>query len=402
MSRYERRSNFALRAALCAVGIFIMLTGVAFSKFTSFDSENETLMAILKFSFPQTAMYVYFLTCYKPKFSVLFFCVTYAALLRNWASNIAKIFSGYFISGWIEFSAETFICAVFITAAYFVFSRRMKNFLVERMDGVYVWLINICTTLEMLLFMALSVIFSDKPIISSAINILNIAVGILLLCFYYAVAKKNYDIEELIISNYAAKTEHKQYEDLKRNADAVNAKWHDLKYYIAAFESSGKINKSEIDELKRITDGYGENISTGNEALNVVLSDKSLLCNQKGIAFQCFADGDSLFFMSELDIFSLFGNMIDNAVEYVSLFDDEEKRYVSLHVKRVSSFLSVSCENYYDGEAKTSWGTTKNNKFSHGFGLGNIRAVAEKYGGQMNVSVKKRVFSVNIALPIPK
>lgn len=332
----------------------------------------------------------------------MFFCGFYASFIRNWAGDISKMISGYaLLSGWGELALKTVICVAFIIVAFFAFARKIKGYIVETMDAVYVWLINLCSSMEMFLFMALSFLFPDNSALSTAIDVVNILVGILFFYFYYVVAKKNYLIREMTIANYAAKAEHKQYEDLKRNADAVNAKWHDLKYYIAAFESSGKMEESDIAGLKKIADGYGENVVTGNETLDLILTDKSRLCSEKDIAFQCFADGSGMGFMSAGDIFSLFGNLIDNAVEYTSRFDDKEKRYIALRVKRVSNLLSVSSENYYEGEEKAEWTTTKNDKISHGFGLRNIRSIAEKYGGQMQISVKRNIFSVDIAIPIP-
>lgn len=402
MSRYERRSRFALRVALCIVGMLALIAGVAFLQFAPWDTERSTPVAVFKFSLPHAAIFAYFMICYRPKIAILFFCGTYAAFFRNWAGNISKMISGYtLLSGWGELALKTAVCVALIIVAFFAFARKIKGYLVETMDAVYVWLINLCSSMEILLFMAASSLFSDSPAFSTAIDVVNILVGILFLWFYYVVARKCYLIREMTIANYAAKAEHKQYENLKRNADAVNAKWHDLKYYIAAFERSGKANESDIAGLKKIADGYGENVVTGNETLDLILTDKSRLCSGKDIAFQCFADGSCMGFMSAGDIFSLFGNLIDNAVEYTSRFGDKEKRYIALRVKRVSNLLSVSSENYYEGEEKTEWTTTKNDKISHGFGLRNIRSIAEKYGGQMQISVKRNIFSVDIAIPIP-
>lgn len=402
MSRCERRSRFALRVSLCIAGMLALIAGVALLQFAPWDSEKSMPIAAVKFSLPHAAIFAYFLICYRPKTAVLFFCGAYAAFFRNWAGNISKIISGYVVlPGWADLALETVVCALFIAASFFAFARKIRGYLAESMDAVYVWLINLCSSMELILFTALSFLFSDSPALSTAIDVVDILVGMIFLWFYYVVARKSYLIREMTIANYAAKAEHKHYEDLNRNADAVNAKWHDLKYYIAAFESSGKMEESDIAGLKKIVDGYGENAVTGNETLDLILTDKNRLCAQKDIAFQRFADGSGMGFMSAGDIFSMFGNLIDNAVEYVSRFGDKEKRYIALRVKRVSSLLSVSLENYYEGEEKTEWTTTKNDKISHGFGLRNIRSIAEKYGGQMQISVKRNIFSVDIAIPIP-
>lgn len=56
-------------------------------------------------------------------------------------------------------------------------------------------------------------------------------------------------------------------------------------------------------------------VHTGNDALDAILSEKGLACEQGGIAFRCMADGAAVGFMAPTDIYSLFGNALDNAIE---------------------------------------------------------------------------------------
>ena len=57
------------------------------------------------------------------------------------------------------------------------------------------------------------------------------------------------------------------------------------------------------------------------------------------------ADGVALEFMKELDLASLFGNSLDNAIEQERK-EAMEKRYIFLKVQRNGMFVSIRIENY--------------------------------------------------------
>ena len=54
---------------------------------------------------------------------------------------------------------------------------------------------------------------------------------------------------------------------------------------------------------------------TGNEILDTILTEKSLICENSGIHINCVADGSLLAFMNPVDLYTLFGNALDNAIE---------------------------------------------------------------------------------------
>lgn len=109
-------------------------------------------------------------------------------------------------------------------------------------------------------------------------------------------------------------------------------------------------------------------------------------------------DGAQLDFMRDADIYSLFGNALDNAIEAVKDVD-EEKRNIGISVKRVGEMVSVHVENYLDKPLEMNGDlprTTKKDKEFHGFGLISIRNIVQKYGGIMTVKRVNNTFNLNI------
>ena len=154
-----------------------------------------------------------------------------------------------------------------------------------------------------------------------------------------------------------------------------------------------------IDDLQSSISIYDAKVDTGNKLLDVLLTEKSLYCEKNGINFSCMADGARLSFLSDGDLYCLFGNIIDNALEAVSKIEEKERRVINLVVKVKNDMLIVQQDNFYDGNLQFSDGlpvTTKNDKDYHGFGMRSIRMIVHKYDGEFTTYVKGDVFHLNV------
>ena len=126
------------------------------------------------------------------------------------------------------------------------------------------------------------------------------------------------------------KRAEEQYNLSKENIDLINLKCHDLKHQIREYASKRNIDQEAINDLESVINIYDSTIKTGNEALDLIFTEKSLYCQKQNIKLTCLADCSRLIFMLDSDLYSLFGNMIDNAIEAVSKIDNAEKRNINL------------------------------------------------------------------------
>mgnify|MGYP004556511707 CR=1 FL=1 len=156
-------------------------------------------------------------------------------------------------------------------------------------------------------------------------------------------------------------------------------------------------------ELEKGINIYDRAVKTGNETLDTLLTERSLLCERLSITFSCIIDGASLDFLSPGDIYSLFGNAVDNAIDAVNRLDSSDERIISLTVRRRMGMLSILIDNCYAGTITFSDGLPKTSKpdaAEHGFGMRSIRMIVQKYGGEMTVTADE-LFHLSILLPIP-
>lgn len=193
-----------------------------------------------------------------------------------------------------------------------------------------------------------------------------------------------------------------QMETSKETIDLINIKCHDLKHQLSRL--GPRISPKEIAELNESINVYGATVKTGNEAADVILTEKSLLCERTGIQLDCMVDGAALDHLSPSDIYALFGNMLDNAITAVRQLPAGTPRIIRMKVRRQAGMLSVHCENAFAGTLTFQEGlpvTTKEDRQYHGFGVKSIRMITEKYSGYMTIQTADHLFVLDLLIPLP-
>lgn len=197
--------------------------------------------------------------------------------------------------------------------------------------------------------------------------------------------------------------EKKQFKLVKENIEAINIKCHDLKHQITNLRETNQVDEKYLDEMEKSISIYNSAVRTGNETLDVILTDKRLHCTANGIQFTCIAEGTKISFMDVMDIFSLFGNALDNAIEYTERLEPE-KRFIHLSIRATNQLLLIHIENPFEGELVMHDGipiTTKSDKEYHGYGMRSMKRIVRKYGGDLSVAAEDMMFHLNIMIPIP-
>ena len=148
---------------------------------------------------------------------------------------------------------------------------------------------------------------------------------------------------------------------------------------------------------------YETQNKTGNEVLDTLLGAKGIECQKEEIELTCVADGSLLEFMDVMDICSIFGNALDNAIECEKKLAEPEKRMIHLHVSSKRNFLIIKIENYYEGKIQFEQElpvTTKEEKEFHGYGLKSLKYTVHRYKGEVDISTEHNWFRLRILIPL--
>jgi len=199
--------------------------------------------------------------------------------------------------------------------------------------------------------------------------------------------------------------QYEQYSVSQDSIDILNRKYHDLKNQLMIIREEKDKDRREkyLDELGNDIKWYEAQFKTGNQVLDTILTSKSLSCIEKKINLTCIADGELLSFISTMDLCSIFGNALDNAIENVESIEDPDKRLIKLAVYSQNNLLLIRFENYYVHQLNIQDGslmTTKKDAQFHGYGIKSIHQIAEKYSGSISINTENNWFKLVVLIPI--
>ncbi len=197
-----------------------------------------------------------------------------------------------------------------------------------------------------------------------------------------------------------------QYETFRSNLDAINHKCHDLKHLVAALRSEGDSERKKelLRELEQDVMIYDAQMDTGNDGLDALLSDAWMNCYHKNVQWTCMADGQAVGFLDPIDLYTMLGNALDNAIESAAQVSDPQKRFLSVNIWRKQRMAFLKIENYCETLPVLQNGlpvTTKSNPSEHGYGMRSIQSVVHRHDGELKISTVDHVFTLSIILPIP-
>ena len=189
--------------------------------------------------------------------------------------------------------------------------------------------------------------------------------------------------------------QRKQYQIARQNVQIINRKCHELKVQIADLRRlhPDEAVAQSLNEAEQAARMYDANAATGNEVVDVVLTEKSLLCEAQHIRLNCVADGTCLAALEPGDLYALFSNLLDQAINAAAQQRDADHRMIDLLVCKRQGFGVINVIGPNPAESQPDHGRR------HGYELKVARRVVQKYGGSMATEPRGELFAVKIVLP---
>lgn len=237
-------------------------------------------------------------------------------------------------------------------------------------------------------------IFNSRTLIDLA--------GVLALFGFNLSRMEGISVRENLALRETVERQYQQYMAAQEARDIINHKYHDMKHHLAVLRRNSEDAEELLGAIEKELDAYKPEFDTGCQVLDTVLTEKDKLCREKGITFAAIADGSLLNDIPVIDLCTIFGNALDNAIEYEEKVSTPEKRRIALTVHRWNSFVLIQIDNYYEGTCSVNGTlpmTTKKDRAYHGFGLSSIKRTTEKYGGVMTIETEERLFRLKLLIP---
>ncbi|MCF0133926.1 MAG: GHKL domain-containing protein [Blautia sp.] len=333
-------------------------------------------------------------------------------LIYNVSFNIREIFVPYIRANYHRYSDWLLLLAIIIIQLTLVLIVRkvipMKD---VRSVSAYRWaVIVVAIIIEMCFKWSLIAPLGHneyRAIDNFLYNFLGTA-GVLLLVVLTEVSffarEKQLQMEK---STMLAEYEAQNAKRAIRSDDDIRRMYHDMKNHMIVLRNmiGDESNAREyVDGLYEYFGGYEAEVVTGNTVVDSLISDKMQRAALKKITFNIVMDLKPLDFIRPLDMVTMFGNALDNAVEAVEILPEDMEKIIYLKTVQYAGMLVIRVSNQFTGERKVTNGVLKTMKAdagNHGIGIRSIKTAAARYGGNVDVEIEKDKHWFRLMIMIP-
>lgn len=198
------------------------------------------------------------------------------------------------------------------------------------------------------------------------------------------------------------------FREINQRYQETRMLWHDFDNHLMAIKALYENGQGEqatkyIDDLSEQSHERLLPVKTGSELLDLIFFKKQEQATERGIRLQfdicCNLKGITV---TEYDLCSLFGNILDNAMEATEPLEEKDRK-IMLGIRRQNSMLLITSENPYVGELVRREGkfrTTKQDQSRHGIGLEAVRRICRKYQGSMEIHTDDNRFRLLLLLSV--
>ena len=398
---FKRRSRFWLRAALSALPALIVFE-MSLTLYPAGILPSEPILDQALLLTLSAWYYGMLLFCYECTPREALFSMTCSLAVQNAVFNvfwITMLVAGFPEYGWTALWVSWGLMLLLYSAALMAFWRWMPD-----REGHTLPLHRVVQNAAVIVVF---VIFFNSRTTGSAVELyvyLAYFIGDLLALLMQAglLHETELALENEIIGQLLA-SEQKKQKMTAENIEIINRKCHDLRHQIEGLRrmQSEEERNAYLEQVESAVLFYESAVRTGNETLDLILMEKQLYCKEHGITLTGVCDGTSLKMLDTMDLYALFGNALENAIESVGT-EAPENRIISFRAGQRDGFLSIHFENYLghpltmrDGLPQTS----KNDQNYHGYGMLSIRHIVQKYRGTMSIRTDQDLFRLDILLP---
>ncbi|MGN0317233.1 MAG: sensor histidine kinase [Lachnospira sp.] len=200
---------------------------------------------------------------------------------------------------------------------------------------------------------------------------------------------------------------NKQIEELVNAENELKKIKHDINAHLQVLKGIICADYNTYDELKECHNrlqsylnssigelgNYLDEISTGNEILDIVLRTRKKECKNRGIELFPTILGEIKNQIDDVDFVSLLVNLLDNAIEAnEKISDNNIYKYIELAIDltqdktviRVTNTALVSSDTHF----RNDWSTDKEDKANHGYGTKIIKDIVNKYDGTIEYEIE--------------
>lgn len=230
--------------------------------------------------------------------------------------------------------------------------------------------------------------------------IILLAIDFYSLYLYYSFYENQEMRRQLMLYQQQNRLQYKYYETLDKRLEESRKVIHDIRNHLLAIEQlykSGDMASGDnyVKDVHEMLDKLGMQYYTGNRMLNMILNDKLNKAKHRGVSASVTCYRLSVDFIADMDITTIFSNLLDNAIEAASKVKDG---MIEIKSSDFNDMMFIYIKNSTDADSMPP--AHSSGKSGHeGIGLDNVRRTLKKYQGTLDTEIKNGIFTASIMFP---
>lgn len=407
--------KFSTRKNIILLSIFIALN-FAFLTYFTYNHPNIVMLDM----FIGIILYeIYCITCLKGELAIKLILPFIVSLISTIISY-GFVYSSSIISG-VTFeeliTKSSLFRYLFVILAnlstmvvlFIMWRTKAKAYSLKKVSNVIAFVaIPLLAMMILYITMYVMILTNFQSNIIILLSIICVSMIVIAGIVWFMIARINKDNEiktKLLLSEQKANLYKQNIISSNSQIETIKLLKHDMKNNISCIDAL--IEEENYDEAHNIchslTNKYtsiGTIVNTENYLLNAVLNVEIEKAKSYGIPVKLSITNDLKMFKNSSDIISLIGNILDNAISYLSK-NKVKNNEINFSTGYEGSYSVIKCRNNILDSVlfnNPSLKTDKKDKDNHGKGITIINSIAHKYNGDVIIKERNKEFIITVIL----
>ena len=407
--------KFSTRKNIILLSIFIALNFAFLTYFTY----NQPKIVMLDMFIGIILCEIYCITCLKGELAIKLI-LPFIVSLINTIISYGFVYSSPIIAG-VTFeeliTKSSLFRYLFVILAnlstmvvlFIMWRTKAKAYSLKKVSNVIAFVaIPLLAMMILYITMYVMILTNFQSNIIILLSIICVSMIVIAGIVWFMIARINKDNEiktKLLLSEQKANLYKQNIISSNSQIETIKLLKHDMKNNISCIDAL--IEEENYDEAHNIchslTNKYtsiGTIVNTENYLLNAVLNVEIEKAKSYGIPVKLSITNDLKMFKNSSDIISLIGNILDNAISYLSK-NKVKNNEINFSTGYEGSYSVIKCRNNILDSVlfnNPSLKTDKKDKDNHGKGITIINSIAHKYNGDVIIKERNKEFIITVIL----
>lgn len=407
--------KFSTRKNIILLSIFIALNFAVLTYFTY----NHPKIVMLDMFIGIILCEIYCITCLKGELAIKLI-LPFIVSLINTIISYGFVYSSPIIAG-VTFeeliTKSSLFRYLFVILAnlstmvvlFIMWRTKAKAYSLKKVSNVIAFVaIPLLAMMILYITMYVMILTNFQSNIIILLSIICVSMIVIAGIVWFMIARINKDNEiktKLLLSEQKANLYKQNIISSNSQIETIKLLKHDMKNNISCIDVL--IEEENYDEAHNIchslTNKYtsiGTIVNTENYLLNAVLNVEIEKAKSYEIPVKISITNDLKMFKNSSDIISLIGNILDNAISYLSK-NKVKNNEINFSTGYEGSYSVIKCRNNILDSVlfnNPSLKTDKKDKDNHGKGITIINSIAHKYNGDVIIKERNKEFIITVIL----